>query len=140
MGTPPSAESLRAQARQAFARIDGNIRKHCTARRPCSTLLNSSLLKKGAEFLGSEARLSSVLSHGSSITLSVLGGSVSAGSTYMTLHGDRSNFVYHSKVASVLGTLLRPRRVLHHNGALAATGPAWFEHCALSMLPPKAGV
>ena len=58
--------------------------------------------------------------------LAVLGGSISAGSSWSV---QQANWTYHAKVAQALG-------MRHHNGALPGTGPAFFEHCAEGQLPP----
>ena len=94
----------------------------------------------GIEHVGGSARLVSVLSRaeaGEQLTLAVLGGSVSAGSNYKTKRGASGKDLYHQRAARVLSALLPGTPVAHHQGALAATGPSWFDHCAETMLPSE---
>lgn len=74
------------------------------------------------------------------ITVAVLGGSVSAGSSYRVM--EKGRWLYHAKVNRALQALYPSTaatngsgRLRVHNGAVPATGPAWFEHCVVSQLP-----
>ena len=110
-----------------------------------SSLLNASQIANGTEFWGSDAHLGCVrrrIEHGlrraarpadqqrqphrGPVSLAVLGGSISAGSTVSAGRG--KGWTYHSKLAHALGAT-------HHDGSLPATGPAYFEHCFRSQLP-----
>ncbi|KAL1495257.1 hypothetical protein AB1Y20_017118 [Prymnesium parvum] len=106
-------------------------------------LLNASLVLRGAEHAAwDEPRLACVLATLRArlpLRLAVLGGSVSAGSVFAVRSGHAARWLYHAKLARALGALFPPaapnasHRV--HNGALPATGPAWFEHCLGAQLP-----
>ena len=102
------------------------------------TLLPLHLAQQGTEHSGVDDRLACVRASvlaGSPVAVIGLGGSISAGSRYSVRYGGGGAWLYHSKVAQALRSSAVPvdKRargvVAHHNGALPATGPAFFEHC-----------
>ena len=104
------------------------------------TLLPVELVQRGVELAGDDARLRCVraaLTAGNPVAVNAIGGSISAGSSYSVRFGGSGAWLYHSKVVSALRSALpvempsadRDAAVFHHNGALPATGPAFFEHC-----------
>ena len=104
------------------------------------TLLPVDIAAKGVEHGGDDTRLAclrSQLRSGKRITVAALGGSISAGSSYSVRYGGTAAWLYHSKVAQALNTAYPSRSGPHdhHNGALPATGPAFFEHCVEGQLP-----
>lgn len=106
------------------------------------TLLNTSLIRGGVEHAGNDERLGCVLARlkaGERVTVAAVGGSVSAGSSYTVRRGLSSSFLYHMKVVRALRAGFPVRGAAgnhrHHNGALPATGPKFYEHCVLGQLP-----
>ena len=92
------------------------------------------------------ACLQSKLREGRKVTIAVIGGSISAGSVYGVARGQKADWLYHSKVSRALNVMFPAHGAqgsgsghLLHNGALPATGPAWFEHCVESQLPFGSG-
>ena len=117
---------------------------------PHEALLNESLVLDGQENpVWQDSRFACLLSRlraGRQVTVAVIGGSISAGSVYGVARGEKAVWLYHSKLARALDAQFPVRgskgnRSGHrlHNGALPATGPAWFEHCIESQLPVGAG-
>lgn len=108
------------------------------------SLLTPEQAARATENCGSDIRLDQVRSkllRGDNVTIAALGGSVSAASHGMS--GMRANipWSFHSQLAHAL-RLWRPSRhsssksiVVHHNGAIPATGPAFFEHCLRAQMP-----
>ena len=104
------------------------------------TLLSSAIARRGVENVGDDGRLACLrarLAAGHRVTVAALGGSISAGSSYSVRYGGTGAWLYHSKVAQALNANFRVDAALggahvHHNGALPATGPAFFEHCVES--------
>lgn len=103
--------------------------------------LNDSLLPRSLALRASENEgvgygldclRSSVLSGGPA-TVVGLGGSISAGSSYSVRYGGSGAWLYHAKVAQALRAISKAS-ISHHNGALPATGPAFFEHCVEGQL------
>ena len=83
------------------------------------------------------------LQTGQHVSIAALGGSVSAGRTYEVVRGSMASRLYHSLVATVLRRsaarlLLQAKGVSHHNGALPATGPTFFQHCLDGAVPRSA--
>ena len=109
------------------------------------TLLNESLVSGGVEHFGNDERLGCLLARlqaGERVTVAAVGGSVSAGSSYTVRRGSTSSFLYHVKVAKALRAAYPTRNGSdgshrHHNGALPATGPKFYEHCILGQLPKE---
>ena len=109
------------------------------------TLLNASMVSSGVEHFGNDERLACVLARlqaGERVTVAAIGGSVSAGSSYTVRRGSTSSFLYHVKVAKALRAAYPTRNGSdgshrHHNGALPATGPKFYEHCILGQLPKE---
>ena len=114
---------------------------------PSETLLNESLVLRSFENpVWRDERFACLLSRlraGRPVSVAVLGGSISAGSVFGVQRGAKGDWLYHAKVAKALQTIFPTARAtggngsVHrlHNGALPATGPAWFEHCVESQLP-----
>ena len=107
-------------------------------------LLNLSLARQGIEYAGNGARLRWVMQRlraGRHVSVAAVGGSVSAGRNYEVVRGAAGTALYHSLVATVLRqSAMRlsnrpPDGVSHHNGALPATGPSFFEHCIGAAVP-----
>ena len=107
-------------------------------------LLNLSLARQGFEYAGNGARLRWVMQRlraGRHVSIAAVGGSVSAGRNYEVSRGAPASALFHSLVATVLRqSAMRlsskpPEGVSHHNGALPATGPAFFEHCIGAAVP-----
>lgn len=95
------------------------------------TLLPSTLAQQGIEFAGDDSHIACVrssIASGHPVSVVALGGSISAGSSYSVRYGGSGAWLYHSKLARALANVTRGN-VTHHNGALPATGPAFFEHC-----------
>ena len=95
----------------------------------------------GTEHVGDHHRLACftdrLLGSRHPITVAVLGGSVSAGSTYTVRH---DSHLFHWTVGTALRGFGSPGSnvtVSVHNGALPATGPSFFEHCLTSQLPAE---
>ena len=109
------------------------------------TLLPRDLAIRATEHIGRIDRLACVrdsLSAGSPVAVVALGGSISAGSSYSVRYGGSGAWLYHAKGAQALRSVASsssspaslPHLVAHHNGALPATGPAFFEHCVEGQL------
>ena len=107
------------------------------------SLLNTTLVRQGVEHFGDDRRLGCLLRRlqaGVPIRTAVVGGSVSAGSSYDVRRDRRAAYIYHEKVARAL-QLMFPTSTLvngthrHFNGALPGTGPRFFEHCIEAQLP-----
>ena len=97
------------------------------------------LTPNGTEHAGLDQRLvcfmDRLLGSRVPVTVAVLGGSVSAGSTFTVRNNPN---LYHWSVATALRGFGSPGSNLSvslHNGALPATGPSFFEHCMASQLP-----
>jgi hypothetical protein len=109
------------------------------------TLLNASMVSGGVEHFGNDERLACVMARlqaGERVTVAAIGGSVSAGSSYKVRRGTTSSFLYHVKVVKALRAAYPTRNGSdgshrHHNGALPATGPKFYEHCILGQLPKE---
>ena len=97
------------------------------------TLLNSSLVASGIEHAGIDARLSCVraaLLAGRRVSMSAVGGSITAGSSYAAGSGSAADFLYHRKVAFALNKRFPVAGGhAHHNGGVPGTGPTYMEHC-----------
>ena len=102
------------------------------------TLLPSDLADRGIEHFGDDTHLAcfrASLARGSPVAVVAIGGSISAGSSYSVRYGGSGAWLYHSKVAQSLRVGIPWEKVVaHHNGALPATGPAFFEHCVEGQL------
>ena len=98
-----------------------------------NTLLNSSLVASGIEHAGIDARLSCVraaLLAGRRVSMSAVGGSITAGSSYAAGSGSAADFLYHRKVAFALNKRFPVAGGhAHHNGGVPGTGPTYMEHC-----------
>ena len=107
------------------------------------TLLPFDIAVRAAEHAGNDSMLSCMrqrLNARLPITVAALGGSISAGSSYSVRYGGSGAWLYHAKVAQALRAAFPvlggpPQLHAHHNGALPATGPAFFEHCLDGQLP-----
>ena len=99
------------------------------------TLLPLAIARNATELLGRREPLDCVraaLRAQSPVAVVALGGSISAGSSYSVRYGGSGAWLYHAKVAHALradSSAASADLVAHHNGALPATGPAFFEHC-----------
>jgi hypothetical protein len=109
------------------------------------TLLPPGVAARGVEHAGDDSLLGCVrrrLRSRLPVTVAALGGSISAGSSYSVRYGGSAAWLYHAKVVQALRTAfplahgMKPH--VHHNGALPATGPAFFEHCVEGQLPSSA--
>ena len=111
-----------------------------------STLLNRTLVERGVEHWGNDARLCEVrkrLAAGERITVAAVGGSITAGSSYAAGGGSfgAREFLYHRKVLSALGKLYpQPGGHNGHNGGVPGTGPTYMEHCVHDHLPSPVDV
>ena len=111
-----------------------------------STLLNRTLVERGIEHWGNDARLCAVrkrLAAGERITVAAVGGSITAGSRYAAGVGSfgAREFLYHRKVLSALGKLYpQPGGHIGHNGGVPGTGPTYMEHCVHDHLPSPVDV
>ena len=111
-----------------------------------STLLNRTLVERGVEHWGNDARLCAVrkrLAAGERITVAAVGGSITAGSSYAAGGGSfgAREFLYHRKVLSALGKLYpQPGGHNGHNGGVPGTGPTYMEHCVHDHLPSPVDV
>ena len=111
-----------------------------------STLLNRTLVERGIEHWGNDARLCAVrkrLAAGERITVAAVGGSITAGSRYAAGVGSfgAREFLYHRKVLSALGKLYpQPGGHNGHNGGVPGTGPTYMEHCVHDHLPSPVDV
>ena len=115
------------------------------------TLLAAAVAARGVEHGGDDSLLACVrrrLLAPLPVAVAALGGSISAGSSYSVRYGGSAAWLYHAKVVQALRTTFplgtvasgaMPRQHIHHNGALPATGPAFFEHCVEGQLPPTHG-
>ena len=106
------------------------------------TLLPAAVARNGVENAGDDGPLACLRARifsGQQITVAALGGSISAGSSYSVRHGGSGAYLYHAKVAQALRARFPAADGAaphdHHNGALPATGPAFFEHCVAGQLP-----
>ena len=93
------------------------------------SLLKSSAVRNGVN--GESSRLACVaerLANRQPLSVAVLGGSISTGSTFSVRRGEEAKWLFHSKLGRALEAAFKTR-VAIHNGALPATGPAFFEHC-----------
>ena len=102
-------------------------------------LLNASLIAQGVEHMGHDSRLACVrasLFAGRRVSMSAVGGSITAGSSYAAGSGSAADFLYHRKVAMGLDARF-PVRDGHgrHNGGVPGTGPTYMEHCVHDHLP-----
>ena len=99
------------------------------------TLLLLAIARNATELLGRREPLDCAQAHCVRNRLPpavALGGSISAGSSYSVRYGGSGAWLYHAKVAHALradSSAASADLVAHHNGALPATGPAFFEHC-----------
>ena len=99
------------------------------------SLLKSSAVRNGVN--GESSRLACVaerLANRQPLSVAVLGGSISTGSTFSVRRGEEAKWLFHSKLGRALEAAFKTR-VAIHNGALPATGPAFFEHCLEGQLP-----
>ena len=71
---------------------------------------------------------------GGKVHLSVIGGSVSFGTTFTT---SKSRALYHWKVYQYLNSSFPDARHEHYMGAVPASGPSYMEHCLSWHLPPS---
>lgn len=92
-------------------------------------LLSPRELRRGVATLGDPQRLrcfAQKLLAGSSVRLSVVGGSVSFGTTFTT---SKSKSLFHWKVYQWLSAVFPAASHEHFLGAVAASGPSYMEHC-----------
>jgi len=103
---------------------------------PKWTFLNERQLARGLVNPGDPQRLrcfAEKLLAGRVSRLSVLGGSVSFGTTFTT---GRSRTLYHWKVYQYLNASFPQAAHEHFQGAVPASGPSYMEHCVGWHLPP----
>jgi hypothetical protein len=102
-------------------------------------LLNATLVAKGVEHQGSDARLACVrgmLARKERMSMSAVGGSITAGSSYAAGSGSAATFLYHRKVAMALDMRFPVASGHGHlNGGVPGTGPTYMEHCVHDHLP-----
>ena len=127
-----------------FDAIAGSLRDAATYSLN-DTLMPRSLALNASEHVGDGVHLACIhatLAAAQPVAVVGLGGSISAGSSYSVRYGGSGAWLYHAKVAQALRSMSKARadatppqhRVAHHNGALPATGPAFFEHCVEGQL------
>jgi len=100
------------------------------------TFLSSRQLSRGVISQGDPLRLSCLaekLAAGHTIHLSVIGGSVSFGTTFTT---SKSRSLFHWKVYQYLNASFPQGAHEHFMGAVPASGPSYMEHCLDWHLPP----
>ena len=92
-----------------------------------ATLLNASLVEQGVEHAGDDHRLACVraaLAAGRRISVSAIGGSITAGSSYAAGSGSAATFLYHHKVVTALDARYPVATGhAHTNGGVPGTGP-----------------
>jgi len=97
------------------------------------TLLNSTLMQRGMENIGSDVLLGCIrgaLAAGRRLSISAIGGSITAGSSYAAGTGSAADFLFHRKVALALDAMYPvPSGHGRHNGGVPGTGPTYMEHC-----------
>ena len=104
------------------------------------SLLQNDMARSGLEHFGDDRYLGCVLGrliHGESITIATLGGSISAGSHWVTRRtSSKVNGLFHARLTQWANSVwpASPPHVAH-NGAVPATGPGYFELCLESQLP-----
>ena len=104
-------------------------------------ILDDITVARGVEWRGSDARLYGIkraLEAGRAIAVAALGGSISAGSAYSVKRSERGRYLFHAQLVDALQHRFPRARHLHHNGAIPATGPAFFELCLDHQLPRRA--
>ena len=102
-------------------------------------LLNATQLSSGVEVAGDDARLGcmrAALAAGRRVSMSAVGGSITAGSSFAAGVGSAADFLYHRKVARALDARF-PVMGGHgqYNGGVPGTGPTYMEHCVHDHLP-----
>ena len=106
-----------------------------------NSILDGRLAARGVEGWGHDAPFGCLLwrlQKGERITVGALGSSISAGSTYRTLSEEHGKQLFHSKLVQSLNLLFPTAQPhVHHNGAVAAAGPNFFERCLNSQLPAQ---
>lgn len=98
--------------------------------------LSSRQLSRGVISQGDPLRLSCLaekLAAGHTIHLSVIGGSVSFGTTFTT---SKSRSLFHWKVYQYINASFPQGAHEHFMGAVPASGPSYMEHCLDWHLPP----
>lgn len=103
------------------------------------SLLNTTLVERGVEHAGDDSRLACVraaLGRSARVSVSAVGGSITAGSSYAAGSGSGATFLYHRKVHMALDARFP---VIsghgHTNGGVPGTGPTYMEHCVHDHLP-----
>ena len=100
------------------------------------TFLSDRLISRGLASAGDPLRLRCLgekLLKGLPTHLSVLGGSVSFGTTFTT---SKSRALFHWKVYQYLNSSFPRAAHEHYMGAVPASGPSYMEHCVMWHLPP----
>ena len=103
------------------------------------TLLNATLVSRGVEHAGDDSRLSCVraaLGRSARVSVSAVGGSITAGSSFAAGSGNGATFLYHRKVLMALDARFPVTTGHGHmNGGVPGTGPTYMEHCVHDHLP-----
>ena len=103
------------------------------------SLLNTTLIERGIEHAGRDDRLACVraaLAGSKRVSVSAVGGSITAGSSYAAGSGSAASFLYHRKVVSALDARFPViTGHAHLNGGVPGTGPTYMEHCVHDHLP-----
>ena len=104
------------------------------------SLLNSTLIERGVEHAGDDSRLACVraaLGRSARVSVSAVGGSITAGSSYAAGSGSGATFLYHRKLLMALDARFPVATGHGHmNGGVPGTGPTYMEHCVHDHLPP----
>ena len=103
---------------------------------PKWTFLDDRQLARGLATVGDPQRLRCLaekLLAGKAVHLSVVGGSISFGTTFTT---SRSRALFHWKVYQYLNASFSGAAHEHYMGAVPASGPSYMEHCVAWHLPP----
>jgi len=143
---PISLLQLEFSTSEAHLKQIWRLERHPKGSRAASVELHNSTwaflskrqLARGVSSVGDPLRLqcfaSKVLA-GRPVRLSVVGGSVSFGTTFTT---SRSKALFHWKVYQWINATFPGRLHEHYCGAVAASGPSYMEHCLHWHVPDNA--